>query len=126
MDKPRRGTLVELVRRCGPEAVLRAAALCDGHTIFDPQAFVRAGLPPEVVEHLTDTHRSDGTPKGTVFTNGQAVPEVRGVYGLDVLRFLAAALGVEYRSALGRGFPAEHIRQALRRHLAGGDLPPAA
>jgi len=118
--------LADAVRRCGPEVILRAAGRCDGHSILKPEALADAGLPPAVVEHLTTTHRSDGTPKGTIFVAGQPVAELRGVYGLDALRFLAAALGVEYRDAIGRGFEAQNIQAALRRHLGETESPPAA
>jgi len=118
--------LADAMRRCGPEVILRAAGRCDGHSILKPEALADAGLPPAVVEHLTTTHRSDGTPKGTIFVAGQPVAELRGVYGLDALRFLAAALGVEYRDAIGRGFEAQNIQAALRRHLGETESPPAA
>jgi acyl CoA:acetate/3-ketoacid CoA transferase len=109
--------LINAVRQCDPTIILRAADRCDGHNIMSPQAFVDAGLPQEVVAHLTRTYKSDGTPKGTLFVNGQAVGELRGVYGLDLLKFLAAALGVEYPSAFGRGRQARHIQAALREHF---------
>ena len=99
-------------------AILTAAALCDGHSILKPDALADSGLPQEVVGYLTRTYRSDGTPKGTVFVDGRPVAELRGVYGLDALRFFASSLGVEYRRALGRGFEASNIRDALSRHLA--------
>jgi hypothetical protein len=116
MSRPERAAAA--LRACDPQVILRAAALCDGHCILKPEALLEAGLPAAVVEHLTATHRSDGTPKGTLFVAGQPVAELRGVYGLDALRFLAAALGVEYRRALGRGFEAANIRDALRRHVS--------
>ena len=115
--RPKPGELFELVRRCDPTAVLAAAGRCDGHTIFDPKAFLDAGLPAEVVQRLTATYRSDGTPKGTIFVAGRAVDELAGVYGLDVLRFLAAALGVEYPSAFGRRTEARNIQAALAQRL---------
>jgi hypothetical protein len=118
--------LVDAVRRCGPEIILRAAARCDGHSILKPEALTDAGLPPAVVEHLTTTHRSDGTPKGTIFVGGQPVKELRGVYGLTALRFFASALGVEYRDAIGRGFEAQNILTALRRHFEAELPKPAA
>ena len=109
--------LVQLVQQAGPETILRAAGLCDGHSILKPQPFIEAGLPQEVVAHLTRTYRSDGSPKGTIFVQGRPVAELEGVYGLDLLRFLATALGVEYRQALGRGFEAQNIRHALKLHF---------
>ena len=108
---------VELVRQCQPEVILRAAARCDGHTIFKPEAFTDAGLPAEVTQLFTRTYKSDGSPKGTIFVKGQPVKTLAGVYGLDLLRFIASALGVEYRQAMGRGFEAQNIQIALRQRL---------
>jgi len=124
MGKNQYRLLLEQVKQCSPHAVLRAASLCDGHSILAPQAFIDAGLPAELVAHLTTTHRSDGTPKGSIFVDGRVVEELQGVYGLDVLRFMASALELEYRSALGRGFEAANIRQALTAHLKGTAKPP--
>jgi hypothetical protein len=108
---------IELVRQCQPEVILRAASQCDGHTIFKPEAFTDAGLPPEITQLFTRNYKSDGSPKGTIFAKGQPVKELAGVYGLDLLRFIASALGVEYRQAMGRGFEAQNIQLALRQHL---------
>jgi hypothetical protein len=88
MSHRRHEQIAERLRRCDPQAILKAAALFDGHSILKPEALIEAGLPAEVVEHLTRTHRSDGTPKGTLFVGGQSVEALRGVYGLDALRFL--------------------------------------
>ncbi len=112
-----RNRLADTVRQLSPEILLKAASLCDGHSILKPEAFIEAGLPADVVEYLTRSYKSDGSPKGTIFVAGRPVKELKGVYGLDVLRFLASALGVEYRSAIGRGFEAQNIQQALRQHL---------
>jgi hypothetical protein len=108
---------IELVRQCQPGVILRAASRCDGHTIFKPEAFTEAGLPAEVTGLFTRKYKSDGSPKGTIFVNGQPVKELTGVYGLDLLRFIASALDVEYRQAIGRGFEAQNIQTALRQHL---------
>jgi len=65
--------------------------------------------------------------KGTIFVNGQPVEERAGVYGLDLLRFIASVLGVEYQQALGLGFEAQNIMFALRQHLTPLiNLAPAA
>jgi len=111
------------IRQLPPATVLRVAGLCDGHGVLDPRAFREAGLPEDVVAHLTHTHRSDGTPKGTLYVRGEPVKALSGVYGLDVLRFLAAALGVDYADAFGRGTEARNIQQALHQHFASPPTP---
>ncbi|QOV89762.1 hypothetical protein [Humisphaera borealis] len=126
MSHRRYRLLTEQVKLCSPEAILRAASLCDGHSILAPKAFLDAGLPPDVVAHLTSTHESDGTPKSSIYVNGHAVEKLEGVYGLDALRFLASALCVEYRSAIGRGFEAANILHALEQHLQPTVPKPAA
>ncbi len=100
-----------------PGGDLRAASLCNGHSILKPEAFTDAGLPAAVVEHMTRKYKSDGSPKGTLFVNGQPVKELTGVYGLQMLRFLAVALGVEYHETIGRGSEARNIQAALKQHF---------
>ena len=117
MNTKRHRHLADLVRQCDPKVILAAAGHCDGHSIMSPQAFLDAGLPADVVAHLTRTYKSDGSPKGTLFVAGQPVKQLEGVYGLDMLRFLGVALDVEYRQALGRGFEAANIRTALIEHF---------
>ena len=108
---------VQLIKQCPPEVILQAASRCDGHTILKPEAFTDVGLPPEITLLFTRTYKSDGSPKGTIFVKGQPVKTLAGVYGLDLLRFIASALGVEYRQAMGRGFEAQNIQIALRQRL---------
>ena len=114
------------VRAIAPEAILRAVDLCDGHGILNPQALLTAGLPENVVVHLTRTYKSDTRdPKATLFVNGQAVKELTGVYGLEALRFLAWSVGAEYPRALGRGFEARNIQRALHEHFASVRTKPS-
>lgn len=109
--------VIRLIRQTPPDVILKAAELCDGHSIYKPEAFTDAGLPADVVEYATTTYRSDGTPKGTIFRNGEPVAELRGVYGLNLLTLIADTLGVEYRRCMGRGFQAQAIRSALHQHF---------
>ncbi len=117
MTAKQRVKLIHAVRDCDGAVLLKAAGLCDGHCILAPQALLDVGLPAAVVEHVTRTYKSDGSPKGTIFVSGQPVAELRGVYGLDLLRFLAEALDVKYRSAIGRGFEAQNIQLALNQYF---------
>jgi hypothetical protein len=114
-----------IVRTLPGEVILKAAGHCGGHNILDPKAFLEAGIPPDVVTHLTRTYKSDGSPKGSIFVRGQAVKSLEGIYGLDALRFFAAALDVKYKDAIGRGFEASNIHVALRLHygVTAADSP---
>jgi hypothetical protein len=107
-----------IVRTLPGAVILKAAGHCGGHNILDPKAFLEAGIPSDVVTHLTRTHKSDGSPKGSIFVRGHAVKSLEGIYGLDALRFFASALDVKYKDAIGRGFEASNIHVALREHFA--------
>ena len=107
-----------LIRDTPPEALRTIAEMCDGHGILDPRKIVEAGLPAEAVGYFTETLKSDGTPKGTIFINGEPVDSLTGVYGLRLLEALAAAFGITYPSFMGRGYQARAIQAALREHLA--------
>ena len=96
--------------------------MCDGHNIIDPAALIEAGLPEQAVAYFTETLKSDGTHKGTIFVEGQPVDELAGVYGLRLLEGIAGALGVTYPPFMGRGYQARAIQTALRAHL-GVDEP---
>ena len=130
MDQRQYQHLVGLLQRCSPDAILKSADRCDGHCILDPQAFLSVGLPAEVVAHLTRRHKSDlSDPKATLIVDGEAVKELSGVYGLELLQFLATALGVGFTRALGRGREACNIQAALHEHFqrgekGGGECPP--
>ena len=52
-----------IVRTLPGEVILKAAGHCSGHNILDPKAFSDAGIPAEVVEYLTRTYKSDGSPR---------------------------------------------------------------
>lgn len=126
MKKPEYQKIIEQVRALPGELILKAAYRCDGHTIFKPDAFLDDGLPQAVVEYVTRRYESDGSPKGTIYVQGRSVEQLTGVYGLDLLRFLASALGVKYRSALGRGFEAQNIQVALKHHFGVAESPKSA
>ena len=126
MNRRNAASATRLLRQCSAEVILKSASMCDGHSILKPEALLTVGLPIDVIHQLTQVHRSDGTHKGTIFVNGEPETELTGIYGLDLLRFVAGALGVEYRSALGRGFEAQNIRSALHEHFQRIQPPPAA
>ena len=63
--------LVQMIRDTPGAVILKAVAICDGHSIFDPREFIDAGLPEPVVRYFTTNHRSDsGSHKGRLFVGG--------------------------------------------------------
>lgn len=102
-----------------PKIVLAAADICDGHTIFTPQAFVEAGVPQALIDRCTSTHRSDfSNPKYTISgPDGNPVEAMAGIYGLDMLASMVHDFKLDYEPKLGRGFQARVYQEALHKHL---------
>lgn len=99
--------------------VLAAADICDGHTIFKPEAFLEVGVPQELVDRYTQTFESDFSDhKSTIFDPlGKAVNKMRGVYGLNMLSGIIRDFNLDARRMLGRGFQAQVWKEALHKHL---------
>lgn len=110
-------TVQQTIRETDTDVLWRIATTCDGHGILDPRKLIEAGLPVEAVAYFTETLKSDGTPKGTIFVDGKPVDSLDGVYGLRLLEAIAMALNVTYPSFMGRGYQARVIQAALRSHL---------
>lgn len=104
------------------DIVLRVADLCDGHTIFSPEAFTRVGAPPAIVAQHTECYESNlSDPKSTIFVDGKPVNQCLGVYGLPLIETICEDLGVEYAMKMGRGFQASACRDAIRKHFGVGE-----
>jgi len=89
----------------------------DGHGIYSPDIY--EGFD---VSSLIHTHKSDGTPKGTIFADdGSIMEESHGVYNLTFLNRLVNQLGLEYRSAFGRGTEARNMVEAIRKWVEEDD-----
>jgi hypothetical protein len=101
------------------EIVLRVADICDGHTIFKPEAFTEAGAPPAIIAQHTECYESDlSDPKATIFgPDGAPMNQLLGVYGLPLIETICDDLGIDYEVKLGRGFQAAVCRSAIRRHF---------
>lgn len=99
--------------------VLAAADICDGHTIFEPQAFLDVGVPQELVDRCTNIYESDfSNPKYTISgPDGKPVNQMRGVYGLDVLDSMIRDFKIVSEPKFGRGSQAYVWRDALHKHL---------
>jgi len=100
--------------------VLAAADVCDGHTIFKPEAFLEVGVPQELVDRCTTVHESDfSDPKYTISgPDGKPVNQMAGVYGLDALESMIRDFGIVSPTKLGRGSQARVWQEELHKHLA--------
>jgi hypothetical protein len=99
--------------------VLAAADICDGHTIFNPQAFVDVGVPQTLVDRCTHIYESNfSNPKETISgPDGKPVNQMRGIYGLDALDSMVRDFNLQCESKFGRGFQAQVWKEALHKHL---------
>lgn len=99
--------------------VLAAADICDGHTIFEPQAFLDVGVPQELVDRCTNIYESDfSDPKYTISgPDGKPVNQMRGVYGLDMLDSIVRDFNLPTATKFGRGSQAQVWKEALHKHL---------
>ena len=103
--------LREIVKTTDKE-VLKKAIMVDGHTIYSPSKFLDAGLNKEVVTAFTKRHFSGDHPKEQISTNVGPVEALNGVYGLDVLEFIAGVFDVSSWK-MGRGSRAGHLVEQL-------------
>lgn len=107
-----------------PEAIRATLKIVghDGHSIYGVEEFDDLGLPAEFLDRFITVHKSHGTnPKGMIFgEGGKVLPELRGVYGLDLLWGLAYAIGADTQAAaekMGRGFQAQALTSAIYKVL---------
>jgi hypothetical protein len=103
----------------------------DGHGIYLPGFLEAAGVPPEHVQSVTRTYRSDGSHKGSIYPPSSpglpgmhTLPQLRGVYSLDLYRRIAADLGLTPSGALGRGFEARELDRRIRQQVQAQEARP--
>ena len=100
------------------EVVLRVAEICDGHTIFKPEAFTQAGAPEALIAQHTTAYESDlSCGKSTIFVDGKPVTQCVGVYGLDVIEQINDDLGLPSPWQTGRGFRAQQCYANITKHF---------
>jgi hypothetical protein len=110
--------LKEALESMTDEQIMGCVRLCNGHNILKPQALLEEGFPSKALPSVCFIHKSGSGYKDSIFDNdGNKVAEMSGVCGLDFLQDVARALGVKYRSAMGRGFRAGNIKSALKKHF---------
>jgi len=100
--------------------VLAAADICDGHTIFAPEAFLEVGVPAEMVARYTVKHESDlSNHKETIYdcNSGAPMDETHGVYGLALLIDMVRDFDLGNTYSMGRGFLARECQKKLHDSL---------
>lgn len=84
----------------------------DGHTLYSPERYAPFFSEAELEEAgLIETHKSDGTAKGSIFApDGSLIPELKAVYNLEFLYWLARKVGVTQSvRSMGRGSQAQEL-----------------
>jgi hypothetical protein len=102
------------------EALEAGVIIGDGHGLYEPSFYEPHFTIEELNEaELIETHKSDGTHKGTIFgPDGQIVPQMQAVYNLDFLYWVAGLLGVtDYPRSMGRGSQAQELVGFIRKAL---------
>jgi hypothetical protein len=94
----------------------------DGHTIFSADALKEAGCSPYIIDAFTTVEKSDGSWKGSITSSetGDLVQELRGVYGLTLVRSLARYYGITSH-AFGRGTEARQLTEGITNALIAAD-----
>jgi len=94
----------------------------DGWTIFRADAEMFSNLTDEIRERVIRVHKSDGTPKGSLWDDdGEMIPELNGIYALDLMWVLAEEVRADTtiaESKMGRGFASRALADAIKEKLA--------
>lgn len=108
--------LREIVKNTSKD-VLKKAVMVDGHTIYTPEKFLEAGLDASIINVFTKKLRSGNHPKETLYVDGQQVQSLTGVYGLELLEFIASCFEIDSWK-MGRGSRAAHLAEQLTEKWA--------
>ena len=93
----------------------------DGHGLYDPVFLTDLGVPDALVKSVTQTYKSDGSYKGSIFdAEGQVIKESHAVYSLSLYRRISDDLGVGGSTMLGRGFEARELHGKIVAALDAG------
>jgi hypothetical protein len=111
----------QLLRQTQPRVILSAIDLCDGHGIVSPEAFLSAGVHPDIVKHLNTLHMSsdDDYMQAIIGASGQHIEACKGVRGLAFLELACDAFGIAKPPFIGRGSQADWMKKKLRDAVSG-------
>ena len=119
MTKQKDKTTMRFTRAQRDEIIALVAEIGnDGHTVWAES--VLKAFPKPLQERFTRTHRSNKRdPKSTMFgADGRIIEQLKGVYGLTVLRCICDDLEISVSSYLGRGFQAQASTKAINEFFA--------
>lgn len=90
----------------------------DGHTLFAPE-FYEPHFTKEELKDLIQIHKSDGSPKGTIFADdGSVIDKVEAIYNLNFLYWVCARLEIDKSPrAQGRGSQAQELVRFIIEEL---------
>lgn len=123
MDSDKKGTTVadsDFITRVR-EAKEAGIIIGDGHGLYSPEFYAPHFSEEELSKaRLVQTHKSDGTHKGSIYgPDGSVIEEMKAVYNLSFLYWVARKVGVtESVQANGRGSQAQELVRYITDALA--------
>ena len=111
----------EIIKAKAKQALDAGVIIGDGHTLFFAEYYAPHFTLDELNEAgLVQVHESDGSHKGSIYgSDGNIIQELKGVYNLYFLYWLASQLGVTERiQSMGRGSQASELVGHIRKVLA--------
>jgi hypothetical protein len=106
--------LREIVKNESKAVLNKALSDIEGHTVYHPSKFLKAGLNEEVVKAFTERTYS-GTGKEQLYVDEQPVDFIDGVWGLRLLEFVASTFNITSWK-MGRGSRADHLIEQLKEY----------
>lgn len=92
----------------------------DGHTIFEPNMYTKAGIPEDWLKPLIRRHESGDGHTSTIYVDGERRESLSGVYHLSFLYRFAREIEADTDLAerkCGRGSQARELVKAIREAL---------
>lgn len=102
------------------ETIYRLLDVCNGWGILRPESLIEFGLPEAIANELTEVFESNlFDHKATIYVEEKRVNQLRGIYGLRLLEYIAKRINADCSGviATGRGTQAEQLKEAIRERL---------
>lgn len=109
----------DMLRALDKKTIMKIADVSgpDGYGIYKPEGYIKAGMPGELAKAFTTHLKSSKTDYKEMFfdNNGEIIPEVDAIDGLDVLSAIAQAFDLPQRAFMGRGFRAQDLYREIQK-----------